>query len=149
MKARRQAAIAALVRERRIPNQEALRRLLDERGFAVTQATLSRDVNELGLVKLTDADGGYYAVPQAAAVPRADLSRVLPSFLLGVDGVGPLVVARTVAGSAATVASALSQAGWSEVIGVVPGDDTVLVVLRTPAAREAVAGRLRELSRMR
>ena len=89
MKIQRHAAILRVVRERRIESQDELREALSAEGFVVTQATLSRDIRELGLAKLADPQGGaYYAHPHRAAL-RPDLAQVLPALLVSVDGVGP------------------------------------------------------------
>jgi transcriptional regulator of arginine metabolism len=146
MKLQRHAAILRAVRERRIGNQDELREVLAREDIVVTQATLSRDIRELGLAKLVDADGGYYSQPRNGGV-RPDLSHMLPALLVGIDGVGPLVVLRTALGSAGAVGAAIDQAGWSEIIGTIAGDDTVLIITRSPREREAVATRLRELAR--
>jgi transcriptional regulator of arginine metabolism len=146
MKLQRHAAILRAVRERRIGNQDELREVLAREDIVVTQATLSRDIRELGLAKLVDADGGYYSQPRNGGV-RPDLSHMLPALLVGIDGVGPLVVLKTALGSAGAVGAAIDQAGWSEIIGTIAGDDTVLIITRSPREREAVATRLRELAR--
>jgi len=142
MKLQRHAAILRLVRGQRVTSQDELRKALKAAGFSVTQATLSRDVRELGLAKLTDAQGSYYAQPGESGV-RPDFQAVLGALLTGVDGVGPLLVLRTANGSAGAVAVAIDQAAWSEIIGTVAGEDTLLVITRSEKARERVAGRLR------
>ena len=147
MKIQRHAAILRVVRERRIESQDELRGALASEGFIVTQATLSRDIRELGLAKLADPAGGaYYTHPHRAAV-RPDLGQVLPALLVSVDGVGPFVVLKTASGSAGAVTEALDQAGWSEVIGTIAGDDTVLVITRSVRHRQAVATRIEALVR--
>ena len=94
MKIQRHAAILRVVRERRIESQDELREALAAEGFVVTQATLSRDIRELGLAKLADPQGGaYYTHPHRAAV-RPDLAQVLPTLLVSVDGVGPFARAQ-------------------------------------------------------
>lgn len=142
MKLQRHAAILRLVRGQRIASQDELRKALEAADFSVTQATLSRDVRELGLAKLTDPQGSYYAQPGDTGV-RPDFQAVLGALLTSVDGVGPLVVLRTANGSAGAVAVAIDQAAWSEIIGTVAGEDTLLVITRSEKARERVAGRLR------
>jgi transcriptional regulator of arginine metabolism len=142
MKLQRHAAILRLVRGQRIASQDALRRALKAADFSVTQATLSRDVRELGLAKLVDARGSYYAQPGDTGV-RPDFQAVLGALLTGVDGVGPLLVLRTANGSAGAVAVAIDQASWGEIIGTVAGEDTLLVITRSEKARERVAARLR------
>ncbi|HJR49821.1 MAG TPA: arginine repressor [Gemmatimonadales bacterium] len=145
MKIQRHAAILRVVRERRIESQDELREALSEEGFVVTQATLSRDIRELGLAKLSDPQGGaYYAHPHRAAL-RPDLGQVLPALLVSVDGVGPLLVLKTASGSAGAVTEALDQAGWGEVMGTIAGDDTVLVITRSQKLREAIATRIQGL----
>jgi len=142
MKLQRHAAILRLVRGQRITSQDELRKALKAADFSVTQATLSRDVRELGLAKLTDAQGSYYSQPGEGGV-RPDFQAVLGALLTGVDGVGPLLVLRTANGSAGAVGVAIDQASWGEIIGTVAGEDTLLVITRSEKARERVAGRLR------
>ncbi|HXY67976.1 MAG TPA: hypothetical protein VEH62_00920 [Gemmatimonadales bacterium] len=143
MKAQRHAAILRLVREHSIPSQERLRALLTHAGFDVTQATLSRDIHELGLVKQQDADGAlFYAAPPEETVPSPTLAGFVPSLLLRSDGVGPLLVIRTPTGGAGALAAALDREAWPEVLGTLAGDDTVLIVTRSPAARRKLARRL-------
>src|ERR671916_3319718 len=142
MKIQRHAAILRVVRARRIESQDELREALADDGFVVTQATLSRDIRELGLAKLTDPGGGaYYTHPHRGAI-RPELAHVLPTLLVSVDGVGPLLVLKTASGSAGAVTEALDQAGWSEIIGTIAGDDTVLVITRSQRLREAISSRI-------
>ena len=146
MKIQRHAAILRVVRERRIESQDDLREALSTEGFVVTQATLSRDIRELGLAKLADPQGGaFYTHPHRAAV-RPDLAQVLPTLLVSVDGVGPLLVLKTASGSAGAITEALDQAGWAEVIGTIAGDDTVLVIGREPTGGDALARRFLTLA---
>ena len=90
MKTQRQAAILRVIRERRIESQDELKDALASVGIVVTQATLSRDVRELGLAKLADSGGAYYAHPHRGAV-RPELGQVLPTLLVSIDGVGPFL----------------------------------------------------------
>ena len=144
MKAQRHAAILAIVRGHRVASQEALRRLLQDQGFEVTQATLSRDIRELGLVKLTDPErGAHYSAPPAAATPGPPVEQVVDTLLLSAEGVGPFLVIKTPAGSANTLASAIDRARWSEVLGTIAGDDTILLITRSETARRRVGARLR------
>ncbi len=143
MKAQRHNAILRLVREHAIPSQERLRALLVRSGFDVTQATLSRDIRELGLIKQTAADGSHhYAAPPDEVVPPPSLAGFLPSLLLRADGVGPLLVIRTPTGGASAFAAALDRELWPEILGTLAGDDTVLIVAQSPAARRRLARRL-------
>jgi transcriptional regulator of arginine metabolism len=147
MKAQRHAAILTLVRNRRIASQEQLRALLLAQGVEVTQATLSRDIRELGLAKIADPEGGaHYAAPPASETPPPPLGPLVAALLLSTEGVGPLLVIRTPAGSANALGSALDRHGWPEVVGTIAGDDTILIIARSPAARRRVAGRLAGLA---
>ena len=147
MKTQRHAAILRVVREQRIESQDELREALSQQGFVVTQATLSRDIRELGLAKLADPGGGaYYTHPHRGAV-RPELGQVLPALLVSVDGVGPFLVLKTASGSAGAVTEALDQAGWSEIVGTIAGDDTVLVITRSQRLRREVAARIQQLLR--
>jgi len=144
VKLRRHATILRLVRAGRVRSQEELRRALAREGFAVTQATLSRDVRDLGLARLVDGKGAYYAQPDEGGV-RPGFQAVLSALLTGVDGVGPLLVLRTANGSAGAVAVAIDQAGFDGVLGTVAGEDTLLVITRSAKARVRVTSRLRKL----
>lgn len=147
MKAQRQGVILQLIKNQRVHSQEQLRELLRARHIDTTQATLSRDIHELRLVKISDADGdSYYAPPLEGDVLRPSLEQMLSALLVSLEGVGNMLVLRTPAGSANTVASALDRQGWSEVLGTLAGDDTILVIARSERARRSVARRLKELA---
>lgn len=148
MKTQRHAAILKIVRGATVASQERLRELLKADGFDVTQATLSRDIRELGLAKVAAPDGGsHYAPPPETGVAiRPHLEQLLPTLLVSVDGVGPLLVMKTPAGGAQALGLALDAAGWNEIIGTIAGDDAVLVITRSERARRAVHTRLKELA---
>ncbi len=146
MKTQRQAAILRVIRERRIESQDDLKDALASVGIVVTQATLSRDIRELGLAKLADSGGAYYAHPHRGAV-RPELGQVLPTLLVSIDGVGPFLILKTASGSAGAVTEALDQAGWTEIIGTIAGDDTVLVITRNQRLRKAITNRIEALVR--
>ncbi|HYN93254.1 MAG TPA: arginine repressor [Pilimelia sp.] len=140
----RHARIEGLIRDQGVRSQTELADLLAADGMQVTQATLSRDLEELRAVKVRAADGGpaAYLIPEdgTAALRRAEqaparLVRLLRELLTGVDASGNLAVLRTPPGAAQFLASALDRAGLPEVVGTIAGDDTILVV-----AREAVGG---------
>lgn len=145
-KRRRQAAILEIVREHRVPHHEALRELLADRGFPVTQPTLSRDVRDLRLVKVTGAGGRpYYTLPDEwEHVPPLDT--VVPALFVSVETVGNLAVVRTLNGAAQTIASGIDWEEYDGLAGTIAGDDTVLIILRSAAAAEAVADALRSLA---
>lgn len=142
MKAQRQAAILELVRTEQITSQEALRGRLRERGFDVTQATLSRDIKELGLVKR--AAGGYQA-PGADARPgataEATLRRTARESLRSWEVVQNLMVLRTDPGRAQILALDIDRAALPEIAGTIGGDDTILVIVRDADRARAVADR--------
>ena len=146
MKAQRHAAILKLVSRTRVASQDELRRLLNREGFEVTQATLSRDIRELGLIKIPDTQGSYYAASADVESRGPNLDQLLAMSLLAVDGVGPLLVLRTPPGAAQSLGVALDRAQWSEVVGTIAGDDTILVILRSERFRSRVAERLRGLA---
>lgn len=136
MKTRRQSVILDVIQRQPVRNQEQLRRLVRAAGFDVTQATLSRDVRELGLVK-----GGATAAYQAPLPsgnghpPRTILNRAVADYLTRVDRVQQLVVLRTGPGQAQLLGVALDGARLPEIVGTIAGDDTILVV--APDAKRA------------
>lgn len=147
MKPQRHNVILELVREHRIPSQEALRERLAHRGIEVAQATLSRDIRELGLVKVPDEDGGsLYTLPAGVTEPMPTLARLLPSLYLGADGVGNLLVVKTLVGGAQPIAVGIDWEEWPEVVGTVAGDDTILLILRDAAQRAVIVRRIEELA---
>jgi transcriptional regulator of arginine metabolism len=147
VKPQRHAAILELVRDTRIPSQEVLRERLAERGIEVAQATLSRDIRELALVKVPDESGGsVYQLSAGISDPTPTLARLLPPLYLGADGVGNLLVVKTLVGGAQPIAVGLDWEEWPEVVGTIGGDDTVLVILRDAAYRDRVVRRLEELA---
>lgn len=142
-RSQRHAAILRLIRAERIPSQEKLRERLAAHGIQVAQATLSRDLRALGVVKAADREGhGRYTVPVDAADPTPTLASLLPTLFTGIDGVGHLLVLRTVTGGAQPVAVAIDHQPWDDVVGTVAGDDTVLIITRSPAARDRLRRRL-------
>jgi len=147
MKTQRHAAILRLVRSQQIHSQEELRELLRAENIEVTQATLSRDVHELQLVKAAGPDGGsHYALPLDGGMLRPHLEQLLTTLLVSADGVGNLLVIRTPAGSANALASALDRHGWDDVVGTIAGDDTILVVTRSEPSCLALAQRIRRMA---
>ena len=138
-KAARQARIVELLSAQPIASQTELGRLLAASGVAVTQATVSRDLEELGAVKVRTPAGMAYTVPEENA-PRggtpeavdARLGRLLEELLVSAEPTGDAVVLRTPPGGAQLLASALDRAGVPEIAGTVAGDDTILLLTRTP-----------------
>jgi transcriptional regulator of arginine metabolism len=145
----RQAAILDLVAEHVVGSQEELRQLLLGQGMEVTQATLSRDLRDLHLARISEAAGARYVLPEALALDEDKplLATLLPQLFSRVDGVGELVVLHTVASGAQPIAEAIDQEEFPEVLGTIAGDDTILIVTRSLSARMALTERLRELAR--
>ncbi|WP_239341545.1 arginine repressor [Frankia sp. CiP3] len=130
----RQARLAALIARQRVRSQTELARLLAAEGIQVTQATLSRDLEDLGATKVRGPDGALvYAVDVNLAPTesvRLPLSRLCEDLLVSAEANGNLLVLRTPPGAAQLFASALDRAGLPEVMGTIAGDDTVLVICR-------------------
>jgi transcriptional regulator of arginine metabolism len=148
MKARRQAVIREIVRREPIRSQEQLKHRLKGEGFDVTQATLSRDIREMGLVK-GGADGAYQASAPTAGNPLAATSRLeraVGEYLTQVRRVQQLVLLRTGPGQAQPLAAALDGARLPEVVGTVAGDDTILVVAPDSRRARALVKRFEELT---
>jgi transcriptional regulator of arginine metabolism len=148
MKSRRLTAIREVVDRESVHSQEELRRRLVARGFDVTQATLSRDIKELGLVKRA-SDGAYQAGGAEGSTPAAavlTLARVLSEFLLSVDVTQQLLVVRTGAGQAQLLGLAMDRAQLKDVLGTIAGDDTILVICRDPRAAQLTRKTLEDLA---
>lgn len=147
MKARRQALILDLVDHIPVRNQEQLRHSLHERGIEATQATISRDIKELGLVKRA-SDGAYQRAQGAAApapVQAGTMTRAIADSVIHADNVEQLVVLKTPPGLANPTAIAIDRAQLAEVVGTIAGDDTILVILRDTKGAAAFTGRVKEL----
>ena len=145
----RQAAILDLVAEHIVSSQEDLRRLLLDRGMDVTQATLSRDLRDLHLARVSEVGGARYVLPESLAADEDKplLATLLPQLFSKVDGVGELVVLHTVASGAQPIAEAIDLEEFPEVLGTIAGDDTILIVTRSAGARVQLTERLRALAR--
>src|SRR5579864_9590972 len=137
----RHSVIRDLVFEREVGSQDDLRRLLFRRGHRVTQATLSRDIHELGLVK---TDQGY-KLPQGeeAELSLPSIERLIQTFVYDVRTALNQVVIKTSAGSAQPVSAAIDAEDWDEVVGTIGGDDTILVIAPDAKVAEKLARRIR------
>lgn len=152
-RAGRQARIVAILSSRAVHSQSELAAALAAEGVETTQATLSRDLEELGAVKLRAADGGAgaYVVPEDGSPVRGvsggteRLRRLIGELLVSTDASANLAVLRTPPGAAHYLASAIDRAALPEVVGTVAGDDTILVVAREPVTGAALAAKFETL----
>ena len=144
MKTKRQKKILELIQQKTISTQEELAESLRQDGLNVTQATVSRDIKELGLIKVLVGNDIYkYALPmEQVSVSESRLKFILQEFVIGWDDSENLIVMKTLPGNAHTVASVLDSAQWEEVIGSIAGDDTILLVIKPKEALEKVLNRL-------
>jgi len=141
-------AIAALIRARPIASQEELADGLAAQGFTVTQATISRDLEQLGAVKLKRGGVLSYALPDqlgAADWSAGRLERILREFVVSIEMAGALLVIKTPPGSAHLVASAIDHASLPEIAGTVSGDDTMFVAIRDGIAIHQVMARFERM----
>jgi transcriptional regulator of arginine metabolism len=141
----RHQAILELLGETSVSSQEELQKLLRRRGFDAGQATLSRDIRDLGLVK---SASGYSLPGREVAAPESDLpsvSRLVREFVTSVRAAENLLVTKTSTGSAQPVAAALDEENWPEAIGTIAGDDTILIVCSDRRAAVRLAGRIQEM----
>ena len=139
----RQRAVLDVLKHAPIASQEDLQRLLRKRGFKVGQATLSRDIRDLNLSKTSHG----YSLPHemAAGVALPPVSRLVREFVLDIRSAQNQLVIKTIVGSALPVAAALDEADWSEVVGTIAGDDTILIVCPDKEDARKLAGRIEEM----
>lgn len=146
-KRERQNAILEMIDSRAVVSQEDLRKLLVQRGWDVTQATLSRDLRELRIARVPTAEGARYAVTDGSIEEaRVALDTLLPQLYLRIDGVSEMAVLRTVPGGAQPIASALDGEGWPDILGTVGGDDTILIICRSVQGRERTVRRIKGMA---
>jgi transcriptional regulator of arginine metabolism len=152
MKQLRQRAIRDLVEQRPIRTQQELAAALRERGLRTTQATISRDVAELGLVKAGRGGTQTYAIPprlrEAETSGEERIRTLLRDMPVEIREAGTMLVLRTLPGSAHPLAAALDRARWPEVVGSIAGDDTVFVAFADRGGLGRVRRRLEELGRL-
>ena len=153
IKQRRQQTIARLIGQQAVANQPQLLDMLASEGITATQATVSRDLEELGAIKVRVPGGqSVYALPELETdrlVPSEQLRRVLGEWVGEVASSANIVVLRTPPGCAHVVASALDRSGLDGLIGTVAGDDTLLCVAGPETTGDALAERLRQLAGLR
>jgi transcriptional regulator of arginine metabolism len=146
-KKQRQNLILEIVGSRPVASQEELRRLLIESGLTVTQSTLSRDLRELRLARIPTPQGVRYASPDSSNDNgRASLEDVLPQFFASMEGVSELLVVKTIAGGAQPIAEAIDAEGFSDVLGTLGGENTILIICRSVGARERLERRIQQMA---
>ncbi len=145
MKNIRQKRILELIKEFNINTQEELVNLLKENGFDVTQATVSRDIKELGLIKVATDDNSYKyfaAAPPKHGLNTNRLKRLLQDSATNIDHSENLIVIKTLPGVANAIASCIDHIQWPEIIGTVAGDDTILIVVKPKEAVKDIIEKL-------
>ncbi|MEW6242750.1 MAG: arginine repressor [Bacillota bacterium] len=148
MKSRRQMKILEIVKDEIVETQEELARRLGEEGISVTQATISRDIKELHLIKVPVGDGRYrYALREesAALSPSDRFRRLFRECCVGIDHSENIVVVKCLTGTASTAGEAIDGLRWREVVGTVAGDNTVIVVVKPKEATLGTVLKLKEL----
>lgn len=148
MKSKRQDEIVRLISSEDIETQEELVSQLRSMGYKVTQATVSRDIRELRLIKVAAKGGGFkYAKPDRHETAVSErLTRILTDSLVQVDSSGNIIVVKTLSGSANVAAEALDNLGWPEILGTIAGDNTVFIVVRNESDAVEITDRIRSLS---
>jgi transcriptional regulator of arginine metabolism len=148
-KQERQQVIRELVATRSVGSQEELRQLLAERGWDVTQSTLSRDMHDLRLARVPTHGGVRYTTAESSAGTdnRATLASLMPQLFQGLDFVRELIVVKTVVAGAQPISEAIDSEGSPDVLGTIAGENNILIICRSDAARERVSKRLLSLAR--
>ena len=147
MKSTRHSLILEIIEQKDIETQEELAEELKRRGVKVTQATVSRDIKELRLLKVLSDHGGYkYATVERAEKGMSErFIRILSESVISLDNVGNLIVIKPLSASANAAAEAIDSMKWSEVLGSIAGDNTILVIARSEEAVESVVSRFHAL----
>lgn len=145
-KPERHRAIREVVAGGKIASQEELAAILEERGIEVAQATLSRDIRDLGITKLHDGTGYFYSLPGATSSRFTSIETAgSSSSITSVEFTGPLAVLKTVPGHANMVAATIDTASLKEIAGTIAGDDTIILAIREGVGREKLAAALDSL----
>lgn len=147
MKARRQMKIREIITNRAIETQDELVEALQQAGLAVTQATVSRDIKELQLMKAAMGDGRYkYVLPSEQRVhPLNKLKRTLADDFVSIDYADHLVVMKCLPGTANAIGALIDGMDWSELMGTICGDDTILIICRNKKQSPVIVERLLSL----
>lgn len=147
MKTKRHTKILEIVRDRAVETQEDLMELLRQEGFQVTQATVSRDIKELRLVKTLGADGTYrYAPAKAESVTiSGQFYSLFSDTVQSVDYAGNIVVVRCLSGMAQAVCASMDSMHWKEVVGTLAGDDTIICIVKDESRAVGLVTELKKL----
>lgn len=148
MKARRQMKIQEIITKEAIHTQDELAEHLRGAGYDVTQATVSRDIKEMGLIKVPTPDDDYrYAIPGSAQTVNSQerLKRRMQETVITVNDSENLIVIRTISGNAQALADLIDKVNWDEIIGTVAGDDTILLVIKPLSAVAEVRKRITDI----
>lgn len=148
MKQKRHYRIREIIRQKPIETQEELAEELKKLGVNVTQATVSRDIKELGLIKVLKDNGRYcYAEPHKSAVVSDKLLRMYKDSIIGINSSENLIVIKTLSGAASAAAEAIDGLNWSEIIGTIAGDNTILVVAESKKATKTLIEKFEQIMR--
>lgn len=147
MKIRRKFAIIDIISNRRISTQEELCEILKSSGYDITQATVSRDVKELQLIKIPDSQGYYYALPDNSPILNSHerMQRLFKDSVTSIDYSENIVVIKTLPGAAQSIASVIDTAELENVLGTVAGDDTIFIVAKPLNAVKGIVKDFEEL----
>lgn len=148
MKALRHAKIREIIEHSQVETQEELAEALRKSGIEVTQATVSRDIKELRLIKIPSGDGSYrYAFPvdQNVLFSPSRMERMFRDSVIVIDSSANIIVLKTLPGTAQAVASTIDYAKWPEIIGTVAGDDNILAVVKPVEAVDKVISRFKAM----
>lgn len=147
MKSARHNLILEIIENKDIETQEELAEELKNRGVRVTQATVSRDIKELRLLKVLSEHGGYkYATVERAEKGMNDrFGRILAESIVNIESVNNLIVVNTLSASAGAAGEAIDSMKWSEVMGTIAGDNTLLIITRSNEAAEALVAKFNAL----
>ncbi|MBK3494042.1 transcriptional regulator ArgR [Viridibacillus sp. YIM B01967] len=146
-KSQRHIRIRDMIANNDIETQDELVDLLKEAGYHVTQATISRDIKELHLIKVPLQDGRYkYSLPADQRFnPIQKLHRALADAFISIDGAGHFLVMKTLPGNAHAIGSLLDHLDWNEILGTICGDDTIMILCREESQRDLIKNRLLEM----
>ena len=146
MKEKRQSAIIRIISENNIDTQEMLLKYLNDSGFDTTQATVSRDIRELNITKLSYEGNKHKYVVGSVNAKQSDLSykHVIENYILSIDHAENLIVIRTVAGYAMAVATAIDSLKEEDIMGCIAGDDTLFIAIKEPDRADEIIGSIKK-----